>query len=161
MGISTRAANTTVLQSRRVSSEIADVGSEAPRGGDILRGRVWLQVNLPKKCSGCYGWQWVLGGRWLRSMTTVDGCFARTDSAGIGKVSAGSFAISMGARASAAWSPSARSNWRCLAVDKLLQVELLQGSWHTAPNYSRPQTCIAQVEMDVEDQPEDAPQKGQ
>ena len=55
----------------------------------------------------------------------------------------------------------AQSNWRCLAVDKLLRVELLQDSWHTAPNHSRPQTCIAQVEMDVEDQPEDAPQKGQ
>jgi hypothetical protein len=54
----------------------------------------------------------------------------------------------------------AQSNWRCLAVDKLLQVELLQDSWHTAPNHSGPQTCIAQVEMDVEDQPEDAPQKG-
>ncbi len=55
----------------------------------------------------------------------------------------------------------ARSNWRCLAVDKLLRVELLRDSWHTAPNHSRPQTCIARVEMDVEDQPEDAPQKGQ
>jgi len=95
-------------------------------------------------------------------MTTVDGCFARTDSAGIGKVSAGSFAISMGGASVSGLEPrGARSNWRCLAVDKLLQVELLQGSWHTAPNHSRPQTCITQVEMDVEDQPEDAPQKGQ
>jgi hypothetical protein len=46
-------------------------------------------------------------------------------------------------------------------VDKLSWVELLQDSWHTAPNHSRPQTCIAQVELDVEDQPEEAPQKGQ
>ena len=52
----------------------------------------------------------------------------------------------------------ARSNWRCLAVDKLSMVELLQDSWHTAPNHSRPQTCIVQVEMDVEDQPDDTPQ---
>jgi hypothetical protein len=58
-------------------------------------------------------------------------------------------------------SRDARSNWRCLAVDKLLRVELLRDSWHMAPNHSRPQTCIAQVEMDVEDQPQDAPQKGQ
>lgn len=55
----------------------------------------------------------------------------------------------------------ARSNWRGLAVDKLSTVELLQDSWHTAPNHSRPQTCIVQVEMDVEDQPEQAPQNGQ
>ena len=52
----------------------------------------------------------------------------------------------------------ARSNWRCLAVDKLSIVELLQDSWHTAPNHSRPQTCIVRVEMDVEDQPDDTPQ---
>jgi hypothetical protein len=57
--------------------------------------------------------------------------------------------------------PGARSNWRCLAVEKLSEVELMPGPWHTAPNHSRPQTCIVRVEMDVEDQPEDNPQNGQ
>ena len=66
-----------------------------------------------------------------------------------------------GASVSGLESRDARSNWRCLAVDKLSMVELLQDVWHTAPNHSRPQTCIVQVEMDVEDQPGDAPQKGQ
>ena len=50
--------------------------------------------------------------------------------------------------------PGAKSNWRCLAVEKLSDVELTDGHWHTAPNHSRPQTCIVRAEMDVEDFPE-------
>jgi hypothetical protein len=57
--------------------------------------------------------------------------------------------------------PGAPSNWRCLAVEKLLDVELTLDPWHTAPNHSRPQTCIVRVEMDVEDYPEREPQNGQ
>jgi hypothetical protein len=52
------------------------------------------------------------------------------------------------------------SNWRCLAVEKLSAVELIEDVWHTASNHSRPQTCIVRVEMDVEDYPECDPQNG-
>jgi hypothetical protein len=45
-------------------------------------------------------------------------------------------------------------NWRCLAVENLSQVELLAGPWQTAENYSQPQTCIEEVELDVDDFPE-------
>lgn len=55
----------------------------------------------------------------------------------------------------------ASSNWRCLAVGKLSAVELIDGRWHTAPNHSRPQSCIVRVEMDVEDYPGGDPQNGQ
>ncbi len=48
----------------------------------------------------------------------------------------------------AAGSPS---NWRCIAVEKLSRVELLEGAWQTAPNHSRPQTCVAEVDVDAED----------
>lgn len=48
----------------------------------------------------------------------------------------------------AAGSPA---NWRCIAVDKLSRVELLEAEWHTALNHSRPQTCIAEVDVDAED----------
>ena len=48
----------------------------------------------------------------------------------------------------AAGSPA---NWRCMALEKLSRVELLKDSWHTAPNHSRPQTCIAEVDVDAED----------
>jgi hypothetical protein len=43
------------------------------------------------------------------------------------------------------------ANWRCIALEKLSRVELLEGSWQTAPNHSRPQTCLAVVDVDAED----------
>jgi hypothetical protein len=48
----------------------------------------------------------------------------------------------------------ASDNWRCLAVEKLSQVELLDAPWQTAENHSRPQTCIEEVELNVDDFPE-------
>jgi hypothetical protein len=54
------------------------------------------------------------------------------------------------------------ANWRCIALEKLSRVELLEGAWQTAPNHSRPQTCVAEVDVDAEDQPLPlVPQKGQ
>jgi hypothetical protein len=44
----------------------------------------------------------------------------------------------------------ASDNWRCLAVENLSQVELLDSPWQTAENHSRPQTCIEEVELDVD-----------
>jgi hypothetical protein len=43
------------------------------------------------------------------------------------------------------------ANWRCIALEKLSRVELLEGAWRTAPNHSRPQTCVAEVDVDAED----------
>ena len=51
-------------------------------------------------------------------------------------------------------------NWRCVVFEKLRRVELLDGSWKTAPNHSRPATCIVDADMDADDQPERDPQKG-
>ena len=48
-------------------------------------------------------------------------------------------------------------NWRCLAVENLSQVELLDGPWQTAENRSRPQNCIEEVELDVDACPELVP----
>jgi hypothetical protein len=48
----------------------------------------------------------------------------------------------------------ASDNWRCLAVENLNQPEILDGPWQTAENHSRPQTCIEEVELDVDDYPE-------
>lgn len=43
------------------------------------------------------------------------------------------------------------ANWRCRALEKLSRVELLEDAWRTAPNHSRPQTCVAEVDVDAED----------
>jgi hypothetical protein len=55
----------------------------------------------------------------------------------------------------------APENWRCLAIEKLSDVELLETPWQTATNHSRPQTCIEDIDIDVEDYPErQEPQNG-
>jgi hypothetical protein len=52
------------------------------------------------------------------------------------------------------------ANWRCIAVEKLSAVELLEGSWRTALNHSRPASCVVDADIDAEDYPERDPQKG-
>jgi len=56
--------------------------------------------------------------------------------------------------------PEGGGSWRCLAVEKLTQVELCMGTWHTEP-HSKRQTCIDEVDFDTDAQPGDDPQKGQ
>ena len=53
------------------------------------------------------------------------------------------------------------ANWRCVVLEKLWKVELVDGSWKTAPNHSRPATCVVDADIDAEDQLERDPQKGQ
>ena len=53
------------------------------------------------------------------------------------------------------------ANWRCMKLEKFSRVELIEGAWHTAPNHSRPQTCITEVDVDAEDYPDRNPQTGQ
>jgi len=48
-----------------------------------------------------------------------------------------------------------------VVFEKLRRVELVQGSWKTAPNHSLPATCIVEADIDAEDQRERNPQKGQ
>ena len=57
--------------------------------------------------------------------------------------------------------PGDPGNWRCLALERLGKVELLEGPWHTAENHTRPAHCIVRVEIDVDDQPDREPQNGQ
>jgi hypothetical protein len=50
--------------------------------------------------------------------------------------------------------------WRCFAVDKLSQVELRMGAWHTEPRSHR-QTCIDDIDFDTDAQPGRDPHQGQ
>ena len=52
------------------------------------------------------------------------------------------------------------ANWRCVALEKLSRVKLVEGAWRTAPNHSRPASCVTETDIDAEDHPERAPQKG-
>ena len=50
-------------------------------------------------------------------------------------------------------------NWRCMALEKLSQVKLLDDRWRTGPNHSRPASCVVEADIDAEDQAERAPRK--
>ena len=50
--------------------------------------------------------------------------------------------------------------WRCLRVEQLSQVQLHMGIWHTESRSKR-QTCIDEVDFDIDGQPGDDPQNGQ
>jgi len=52
------------------------------------------------------------------------------------------------------------TNWRCLVLEKLREVKLLDERWRTAPNHSRPASCVVQADIDADDHPERDPQKG-
>ena len=52
------------------------------------------------------------------------------------------------------------ANWRCVALEKLGRVKLVEGAWRTAPNHSRPASCVMETDIDTEDQPDRDPQKG-
>ena len=53
------------------------------------------------------------------------------------------------------------ANWRCVALEKLSRVRLLDNGWRTAPNHSRTACCVAEVDIAAEDHAERDPQKGQ
>lgn len=40
-------------------------------------------------------------------------------------------------------------NWRCIPLAKLEDAHVVSGEWHTAPNHSRPQSCVADVRVEV------------
>jgi hypothetical protein len=65
----------------------------------------------------------------------------------------------IGGRSSSGWPPtvSQAGVWRCLAVEKLSQVELSAEAWRTQPR-SRRQTCIDEVDFDVDAQSGEDPQ---
>jgi hypothetical protein len=56
--------------------------------------------------------------------------------------------------------PSEAGVWRCLAVERLSQVEWRADAWRSGPRSSR-QTCIDEIDFDTDAQPGDDPQKGQ
>lgn len=43
------------------------------------------------------------------------------------------------------------ANWRCIALEQLCRVKLIDRGWWTAPNYSRPSSCVTDADIDAED----------
>lgn len=40
--------------------------------------------------------------------------------------------------------------WRCMSLSGLRDVQVRDGDWHTGTSHTRPQKCIAHVELEVE-----------
>lgn len=40
-------------------------------------------------------------------------------------------------------------NWRCLPVDELRDVVAKAGEWHTAPNHTRKQSCVDDIDIEA------------
>jgi hypothetical protein len=56
--------------------------------------------------------------------------------------------------------PEGEGVWRCLAVEKLSQVELRSSAWRTGPRSGR-QTCVDELDFDADAHPGADPQNGQ
>ena len=41
-------------------------------------------------------------------------------------------------------------NWRCIPIDGLADVSVRSGDWETAANRSRPQTCVDEIDVEVD-----------
>ena len=54
-----------------------------------------------------------------------------------------------------------RNKEGCLRVLCYRRLELMDSAWRTAPNHSRPASCIVTTDVDADDYPEREPQKGQ
>jgi hypothetical protein len=52
-------------------------------------------------------------------------------------------------------------NWRCIVLEELSRVKLIEDDWRTAPNHSRPASCVVEADIDAEDHPARDPQNGQ
>jgi len=65
-----------------------------------------------------------------------------------------------GSNSAESLAPEGGGVWRCLVVEKLSRVELCKGAWHTGPRSKR-QTCIDEIDFDIDAQLGVDPQKGQ
>jgi len=52
-------------------------------------------------------------------------------------------------------------DWRCMVLEKLSRVKLLDDDWRTASNHSRPASCVVKADIDAEDHVQPDPQNGQ
>lgn len=40
-------------------------------------------------------------------------------------------------------------NWRCMPIDVLEDVVARAGAWHTAPNHTRKQSCVDEIDVEA------------
>lgn len=45
--------------------------------------------------------------------------------------------------------PNSKSNWRCMRIDDLSNVEITDKGWHTAENHGSIQPCVDIIDVEV------------
>jgi hypothetical protein len=40
--------------------------------------------------------------------------------------------------------------WRCMLVDEISDIKVVDGKWHSRDNHSRPQTCVDVIDLEVD-----------
>jgi hypothetical protein len=53
------------------------------------------------------------------------------------------------------------ANWRCIVLGKSGKVKLADDPWRTAPNHSRPASCVVEADIDADDHFGRDPRNGQ
>ena len=91
-------------------------------------------------------------------MTGNPACFARMWK--VGRKVGATFSVINSAEGVIVIPAEDKGVWRCFAVERLGQGELHPGAWHTESLPKR-QTCMDEVNFDIDDQPGDDPQNGQ
>lgn len=54
-----------------------------------------------------------------------------------------------GGESSSGLSPDPSQNWRCMDIDELSEVHIIDGEWASAVNYSQPTNCIDTIDVAV------------
>lgn len=55
-----------------------------------------------------------------------------------------------GGESSSGLSKNPADNWRCMVIDDLENVRVVEGAWVTAENHSRPASCIDIIDVEVD-----------
>lgn len=45
--------------------------------------------------------------------------------------------------------PNSNTNWRCIQIDKLEDIRVEEGEWHTGSNHSTAQSCVVNIDLEV------------
>jgi hypothetical protein len=98
------------------------------------------------------------GSQWRQSMMACPGCFVPMCWAE-SQADCMVFCYQFGGSSNSGLPvfPDRVGDWRCLAVEKLSQVELRADAWQTEPRSPR-QTCVDEIDFDADAQPEEDPQ---
>ena len=54
-----------------------------------------------------------------------------------------------GESSSGAIIPNAKSNWRCMPINELSDVKLIDKGWHTVNSHSTAQSCVDTIDVEV------------